>query len=317
MYIAPLGKDTKTGYSIFNNIFKLHVNMPESYLVFPDEYKFNSEVIRFGEVCFQSYFNRNNVFLESVEAMDISEEYIQQESKTFKEADWDERNQFSFEEYNGLSLNEKIQMHRLHSIKDGLKYIANDVAINEEGMIVDEVSDKHKKILLLSNNDNKNQFSLIVEKFEKKFDENISNSVFDLFKKECGIDSNYSISKTRENSKSIKEIESIKTDIENKAKEGFQFGIGGSRYRINIDGAEYRVPRRVQQIYNLIQNSDGKNNKAILNEIRDISRNANEHQAGLIFGRTQRSTNNFIEGLFHKASMDFDVKKANEKNLES
>ncbi|AKP74566.1 hypothetical protein Psal006b_00822 [Piscirickettsia salmonis] len=95
-------------------------------------------------------------------------------------------------------------------------------------------------------------------------------------------------------------LQAIKAAILAKARENkFQFGFGFSytKHSIDDDGITYKVPRRIELIFNTINDHQISASEK-LNKIKEIQRAAPDYQSGILFlGRTQQDTNDFICGL--------------------
>ncbi|WP_395167983.1 hypothetical protein ACGP04_11100 [Piscirickettsia salmonis] len=98
-----------------------------------------------------------------------------------------------------------------------------------------------------------------------------------------------------------KRLNTIKNKILSHAQGGrFQFGWGGSCYSIpNENGPNWKVPRRVQCIYEAITGNLSLSEKlTIVNDLLATARPGSGYKAGLLwFGKTQGSTTNFLQSL--------------------
>ncbi|MCF6776547.1 hypothetical protein L3V83_08180 [Thiotrichales bacterium 19X7-9] len=94
-------------------------------------------------------------------------------------------------------------------------------------------------------------------------------------------------------------LDKIRLDIENKAKqEGFDLSLGYSGYKITIDHNQYMVPKRIYDIYNIL-NSPTLSDDDKKDQINKITEKSHVYQSPnfLFSNTTSKSTNQFIESL--------------------
>lgn len=108
---------------------------------------------------------------------------------------------------------------------------------------------------------------------------------------------------------SFYKLDKIKESIINRLKgEGFQLGVGGSRYNVNRnDGVQFienqqEVPKRVRNILDIINGEgpyQGFSGKQKVEAITQIINQAENYKNSkfVFFGKTHETTNDFIKGL--------------------
>ncbi|TNF69654.1 MAG: hypothetical protein EP298_02815 [Gammaproteobacteria bacterium] len=84
-------------------------------------------------------------------------------------------------------------------------------------------------------------------------------------------------------------------EFERKIIQGFDLGAFGSSHKVTIDGKKYEVPQRVKHFYERLT---GEENLNLQEEITTMHNQANQRSSHLLFfGRTQDSTNQWLENL--------------------
>ncbi|ERL60429.1 hypothetical protein [Piscirickettsia salmonis] len=76
-------------------------------------------------------------------------------------------------------------------------------------------------------------------------------------------------------------------------KGGFELGVLGSRHTVLVNERNYQVPKRIRLILGVLDRTD-LNSTEKLDEIKNIQTSALSYQSGILFNRTQKSTNHFI-----------------------
>ncbi|MCF6775642.1 hypothetical protein L3V83_03540 [Thiotrichales bacterium 19X7-9] len=124
--LFPTLKDTKqfhkntklllADYQVDPAIELLKTPVPTEY---ENDHGIESQIIVIGERSGQSYFTSQSEVLED----DSFESRVENEEKKIEQLkqNWDQRNGFDFDEYKNLTLAQKLQLNRLHAIKDELK----------------------------------------------------------------------------------------------------------------------------------------------------------------------------------------------------